>query len=276
MPSGVYSRNFGGLNYVLLLGDNKELLPILPKPDCFLISPPYNIGSKSSKKITNRKHGGYDSKSFGGITSYSDNLPEEDYQRSQVEMLDACGEKLNKDGCIVYNHKNRYRNGRMICPFEWIRKTNLELVNQFTWDKKSTHENGRGHPRMVEEILYVLTRRGFNPYYAPRHNRNMKNPTTILRINRQSENQHDAAFPIDLAKQVIDLYSKTGDLVCDIYSGSGTTMCAAVLLGRGFVGCEISPKHFDNSVKRFEKTMQGGIHDGEDRRRIPGFKEEVK
>jgi len=54
-----------------------------------------------------------------------------------------------------------------------------------------------------------------------------------------AEGKHPAQFPVKLAKRCILLYSKAGDLVCDPFSGSGSTAVAAVESGRNFVGADL-------------------------------------
>lgn len=51
---------------------------------------------------------------------------------------------------------------------------------------------------------------------------------------------HGAAFPISMAKQHIEMYSKAGDLVIDPFVGVGTTADAARELGRRCVGFDIN------------------------------------
>jgi len=49
-----------------------------------------------------------------------------------------------------------------------------------------------------------------------------------------------AAFPIELARRLILLYSFVGDIVLDPFLGSGTTMLAAISHGRNCIGYEIN------------------------------------
>ncbi len=49
-----------------------------------------------------------------------------------------------------------------------------------------------------------------------------------------------AAFPLELARRLILLYSYKNEVVLDPFLGSGTTMLAAMLLGRNCVGYEIN------------------------------------
>ena len=45
--------------------------------------------------------------------------------------------------------------------------------------------------------------------------------------------------PLDLLKEMIDRYSDKGDIVVDMFLGTGTTASAALLTGRRFYGCDI-------------------------------------
>ena len=52
--------------------------------------------------------------------------------------------------------------------------------------------------------------------------------------------KHGAAFPIDLAKHFIKIYSKPEDTVFDPFAGVGTTLDAANILKRHSIGVELS------------------------------------
>ena len=54
---------------------------------------------------------------------------------------------------------------------------------------------------------------------------------------------HPATFPYALAADHIKSWSNPGDLVLDPFCGSGTTLRAAVDLGRRAIGIEVSPDY---------------------------------
>lgn len=55
----------------------------------------------------------------------------------------------------------------------------------------------------------------------------------------RKEGVHPAQFPKRLAKRAMLLYTIAGDLVCDCFSGSGSTAVAAIETGRAFVGADL-------------------------------------
>lgn len=71
-------------------------------------------------------------------------------------------------------------------------------------------------------------------------------PTSILRFsNDNHKSLHPTQKPIDLCRWLISTYTREGETVLDNCAGSGTTLLAAKLLGRRFIGIEIDSKYID-------------------------------
>lgn len=69
-------------------------------------------------------------------------------------------------------------------------------------------------------------------------------PTNVLHLATECANKsHSAAFPIELPKWFINLFSQPGDIVLDPFLGSGTTSLAATQLSRHYLGIEISEQY---------------------------------
>lgn len=66
------------------------------------------------------------------------------------------------------------------------------------------------------------------------------------------QGKHPAQFPVRLAKRAILLYTMAGDLVCDPFSGSGSTAVASVETGRHFLGADLF--YEDLREKRLAQT----------------------
>lgn len=230
------------------------------KADLIFTSPPYNIGSKAPRKDGQRKFGKYDPKSYGGITGYPDTLPEDVYQDQQEAFLLWCANHLTKDGVLVYNHKPRRVKGELILPSEWFSrpsvKKELVLMEEITWNRKSTHNHCKQMMWNISERLYVFKKRGGkypldNAFGIPQRN-------DVWEINRPaSTGGHACPFSTELAEAVILAWSKEGDLVCDPYAGSCTTGVAAYGLGRDFVGSEREHVYYLQSKARVDAYIQG-------------------
>ncbi len=60
-------------------------------------------------------------------------------------------------------------------------------------------------------------------------------------LNGTQTRKRSAAFPLELAYRLINMYSIQGDLVLDPFLGTGTTMEAAMAAGRNSLGIESDP-----------------------------------
>lgn len=82
----------------------------------------------------------------------------------------------------------------------------------------------------------------------------------IWRILPDRENDHPAPFPFALADNCIALSCPNGGncLVCDPFTGSGTTAVAARSRGHRFVGFEISPAYAKMAEERLSRTVRVG------------------
>jgi site-specific DNA-methyltransferase (adenine-specific) len=226
-------------------GDYKKVVPSEIKANLIFTSPPYNIGSSSPAKITYRKTGGYDSKSYRSIREYSDNLPEDVYQESQIAFLRWAHDHLADGAVVVYNHKPRRKNGRIIHPLEWISKVSeLSLVEEVVWDRKSTHNHCNKMLWQHTERLYVL-RRTTDVKYCFLNHKGLSYRSDVWSIPRAKVNGHNAPFPLELAEAVIEAWSVPGDCVMDPYMGSGTVGCACKRMNRNFIGSEKLKKYYN-------------------------------
>jgi site-specific DNA-methyltransferase (adenine-specific) len=65
---------------------------------------------------------------------------------------------------------------------------------------------------------------------------------TIYHFTPPKKERHPWEQAVEPFVQLVRQASKPGELVCDPFTGSGTTGVAALSEGRSFLGCEVDPR----------------------------------
>ncbi len=231
-----------------IVGDVLTELQKLPDDlvDIAVTSPPYN--KQENKKGWLVKNVKYD--------VANDKLDENDYQENQINVLNEVFRIMKAGGSFFYNHKTRWEKGEMIHPMSWLLKTNWVIRQEIIWDR-TIAANIRGWRFwQVDERIYWL--------YKPLDGKNKIGTellskhalmTSIWRFTPEGKNPHPAPFPLALPLRCISsiLDDKDG-LVLDPYSGSGTTCLAAKLLGKKYIGIDISPEYTELAKTRLQNS----------------------
>jgi modification methylase len=233
----------------IFCGDALEILKTLPDEfvDLGITSPPYNKGeNKKGWLVKNIKYAGA-----------VDNLPEEEYQRIQVEVLDELYRIIKPGGSFFYNHKLRWERGIMIHPMDWLRKTKWIIRQEIIWDRGIAGNIRGWRFWQVDERIYWLYKPKGNNLIGEELKSKHALLTSIWRLPPETENPHPAPFPIELPTRII--YSLLDDrkgIVIDPYCGSGTTLVAAKLLGHDYIGIDISKEYVLYAEKRLKECAK--------------------
>ena len=67
---------------------------------------------------------------------------------------------------------------------------------------------------------------------------------------------HPTQKPVELIGYAMHNSSKAGDLIVDLFLGSGATLIAAEKFGRDCYGMELDPKYADVIVQRYCEYVQ--------------------
>ncbi|MBB8195838.1 site-specific DNA-methyltransferase, partial [Escherichia coli] len=66
---------------------------------------------------------------------------------------------------------------------------------------------------------------------------------------------HPCEKPADMLRQIIEASSRPGDLVADFFMGSGSTIKAALSLGRRAIGIELESERFEQTVSEIREVL---------------------
>lgn len=116
----------------------------------------------------------------------------------------------------------------------------LRIVGQFVWKKR--YASRKGYAEYRHETAYLLAKG--NPA-KPKH------PLpSVLDWTYSGNRAHPTEKAVDVIAPLVTCFSERGDLVCDPFSGSGSTCVAAALYDRDYLGIDIDPAHCETARNR--------------------------
>jgi site-specific DNA-methyltransferase (adenine-specific) len=68
-------------------------------------------------------------------------------------------------------------------------------------------------------------------------------------------NKHPTLKPIKLMSYLVSLISREGDTILDPFVGSGTTLIAAKMLNRKYIGIELNPEYIQIANRRLSSIL---------------------
>lgn len=232
-------------NYLnkIIHGNSLDVLKSLPSSivDVGITSPPYNKQEKHKGWLV--KNVKYD--------KYKDIQSEEAYQQNQIDVLNELYRITKEGGSFFYNHKTRWERGEMIHPMQWLLKTKWVVRQEIIWDRMIAANIRGWRFWQVDERIYWL----YKPISGNKIGKEIASKhallTSIWRLAPEKDNPHPAPFPITLPTRIIaSILDENDGLVIDPYSGSGTTLVAAKLLGKKYIGIDISAEYIHQAQTR--------------------------
>jgi DNA modification methylase len=116
------------------------------------------------------------------------------------------------------------------------------------WKKNSMVMGRQDYHWQHEPILYGWAPGAAHKWYSDR------NQVTVLEFDRPTRNgEHPTMKPVALIEYMLGNSSKAGDLVLDLFGGSGSTLIACENTGRACRTMELDPVYVDVIVERWEK-----------------------
>lgn len=228
-----------------------ELMSKMPDNciDLIITSPPYN-------NWRNRRTQARKAQLWSRINivydSFSDKMTDDEYMSWQIKVINEMVRVLRPTGTICYNHKDRIFNFEVLSPLSWILQTSAKYRQRVTWDRCGMLSMNPVRFYRCEEDIYILGKecKGFV------WNAEAAKYMSVWRIPPQQKFKgHPAPFPEELVGRCIEAFSRTGDIVFDPFNGSGTVTKMAKVMGRVWIGCDVSSKYCSIASKRVMENL---------------------
>jgi DNA modification methylase len=213
--------------------------------DAAFLDPPYNvrIGGHAVSAGSHRE-----------FAMASGEMTEAEFRSFLADTLGAAT-RVSRDGavhfvCMDWRHMDDVSAvGRTVYG---------ERLNLCIWNKSNA---GMGSLfRSKHELVFVYrvgTAPHLNMVELGRHGRNRTNVWDYASVNsmqgsrREDLALHPTVKPTGLVADAILDVTRRGDLVLDLFLGSGTTLMAAERTGRRFRGLDIDPAYVDVAIERW-------------------------
>ena len=169
------------------------------------------------------------------------------------KVLSECYRVLKPTGQFYLNLKSGTINKTLVTP-HWIEFLpefkQFKLKSYIIWKYSGSFDSTKVRFHLDYEIIYHLSKGDITIYYDEDEHDPL---TSVWNIPHYiSDRLHPVQMPEALAERIIKRGSKPGDLVLDIFAGSGTSLVVAKRLGRKFIGYEINPDHYNNALQRLK------------------------
>lgn len=221
--------------------------------DLVVTSPPYNKGwyadknakSDSLWSALNGRKIAYD--------VYKDEMPPEEYEKWQREIISECLRVLKPSGSIFYNHKDILYKKLTIHP-KWVYDYPLHEV--LIWDRQSSCTKDPHYFMPANEWIFWIVKDPTATYFDKSK---AIYRTNIWRMN-VDRNPHPAPFPEMFSNNCVLTCCPDGGIVYDPFMGSGTTALSVTKIGGGrrYIGSEISEKYVAMANERLGKYKRQG------------------
>lgn len=241
------------------------------KADMVFTDPPYNVN-----------YSGRGEKTSEGIIG--DNVPEAEFEKFLDDVFANIAKNTKDGGGMYIFHASSTQS-----IFERsMQKSGIEIRNQMIWNKPVA-SMGWGDYRWKHEPFFYAGKKGVEmQFYGDRTNTTVldfqktedeiiawakrqklaeeRGKTTIWSVKRDPHKEyvHPTQKPVELIVHAIRNSSKAGDIVLDLFGGSGSTIIACEKMDRACFAMELDPKYADVIVQRYvdytgnEKIIKNG------------------
>ncbi len=215
--------------------------------DCAFLDPPYNVKINGHVNAPGRHR---------EFAMASGEMAESEFRTFLSNTLGACA-KVSRDGAVHF-----------VC-MDWRHMDDVtasvddvydKLLNICVWNKSNA---GMGSLYRSKHEMVFVYRVGDAPHTNAvelgKHGRNRTNVWDYASVNsmrgsrREDLALHPTVKPVAMVADAICDVTRQGELVLDIFLGSGTSLIAAERVGRAFRGLDIDPAYVDVAMTRWSQ-----------------------
>lgn len=219
----------------VICGDCTEALVVEKLMDgraanMLLTDPPYNVAyvGKTAKKLTIE----------------NDEMSDASFRSFLVDSFRFAFGALQEGGAFYIWHADsegfNFRGA--------VRDVGEQVRQCIIWAKNCLVMGRQDYQWKHEPCLYGWKKGASHHWYAGR------DQTTILEFDKPSRSEdHPTMKPVPLFERLIQNSSKEGDVILDVFLGSGTSLIAAERTGRICYGVEKDPRYCDVIVRRWQE-----------------------
>jgi site-specific DNA-methyltransferase (adenine-specific) len=206
----------------LMCGDSTdektvELLMDGAKADMVFTDPPYGV---SYEGINNDEESGLEELLLKSFKNYSENM---------------------KKGSPIYV----FHADRTAHIFHNVFRKFFHFSSMLVWVKPALVLSQTDYQSRHEPCLYGWEKNGTHNWYADRKQ------TTVLEIGKERVDGHTTPKPLEFIGVALRNSSRKGDIVLDLFGGSGSTLIACEQLNRSCYMMELDPKYVQVIIQRY-------------------------
>ena len=233
-PKAKYGDIYSLGNHRLMCGDSTifndiEKLMNGNLANLLLTDPPYNVNYKS--KSTN-------------MQIQNDNQNEDSFYQFLYDSFSNIYSFLKDDASFYV----WYASKEVVNFSNSLKNAGFDVKQELIWNKNSLVMSRCDYHYKHEPCLYGWKASKKHNWYGNRKQ------TTVVDFDKPLKNDlHPTMKPVGLFNYQIQNSSKPGDIILDIFAGSGTTLMACEQNNRKAFLMELDPKYVDVIINRWEK-----------------------
>lgn len=202
--------------------------------DLVFTDPPYNVA-----------YSGRGDNNLGTIEN--DDMSDEKFDAFLAAVFDTAKNVMRPLACIYVCHPDSQTAPKL--AFEKTFGDRFRKSSTIIWRKQSAGMGWQDYRAQHEPILYGWKEGKGKHYFC-----GDRTKTTVWEVGRDAQMNyvHPTQKPVALPQEAIENSSQAGQIILDMFGGSGSTLIACEKTGRAARLMELDPKYCDVIIRRYQ------------------------